>query len=1459
MNKKLLCLLLEGLLVSGSVFAADATPDAPKFCQLDSVCAPCKKEPEGKEDAACRRAVNGKRIDHGTSLGARKTPANAERELGTETFVLSDANVDQPLIAEVPASPATVAVSGSAPTSASTPLLAKPPVQEVRLVERKTIQPGERTELAPSSFISGGSELGPALKQRLSELVKHLNGHGKLRLQVIGHTDTQRLAPATKAKYRDNPGLGLARANIVARFLRNELGLPPESVTTSSRGPDQPLVSNDTPAGMAQNRRVEIRAWYEDVLVQQEQVVVPLPQQIEEPALVEATPAALVVPVVIAPVQPAPLRSCADVLAARIRAEDAPFRISIDGVPEEDVGVIDPDVQRCTDVSLEKSNIQIRYDSLEQTPVLNAHAWPNAVPRDGAVEIIGWSNYAHFIAKAEVRLFAAGSSTQGTPLAVASLNLGESVVWSPRGLQHDHVIYVLRVYDANGVFDETRPKRIDLTDKARPTEDAEKRERELLAGYGENSLAIHNIQTHGGAVTANGSAIKPGEIVTFLGQAVPVDAKGVFAARQILPAGPHVVEVAVSNALGQVATYSRNLSIADEDWFYLGIADITLGRNSTSGPAKLVTADATDHFDSQFYVDGRLAFYLKGKVKGALLQNDWLLTASADTREQPLKSLFSNFSEKDPRYLLRSLDPDKYYPVYGDDSTAIDDAPTQGKFFVRLARGDSQVMWGSFKTSLTGTEFSNYSRALYGARAKLISDSATQYGEKRGALEIFAADPGTLQSREEFRGTGGSLYYLHNMDITPGSERVWLEVRDKDSGLVLKTQQLVAVQDYEISALQGRITLREALASTAGAGTLVQSGDLLGNPVYLVATYEYAPGVTAVDSMVVGGRASAWVNDHLQVGASGYRQDAPGQRLKGIDATLRYKPGTYVKIEVAQSDGAGFGMQTSQDGGFGFNAVTSTGGMADAQRVEAGVDFAEVSTDAKGKATFYWQDREAGFSGPGQIAFNSEATTQQGVSVTWQATPKTELKLKADEKDATSQTTKAVEVNVSHVLNPNWKAGVGLRADDLATRTANASPTLSQSGSRSDLVLRMDYTPDVEKKAGWTAYGYVQGTLDNSGTRAENDRIGLGGERRINDRFKLIGEVSDGDGGIGAKIGGDWQVDDRSSLYTNYALTPDRTDDGFRGGAGLLTVGGKTRYTNSVSLNAEERYQHGDGPSGLIHAFGLDLSPNELWNYGLKLESGKLSDPAAGDMDRQAVGLSMGYRKDATRYAGALEYRQEEGSVSGKRKTWLMKNTLGYQIDPDWRLLGRFNFSTSDSSGGAFQDGDYLEFVTGYAWRPVKNDRWNTLFKYTYLYNLPSPGQLINGQIADFAQKSHVLAADTVYDVRPWVSIGGKIGLHRGELKDVKIGGDWYSSTAWLGILRADWHWVHEWDVLTELRYLDAKNAGDSQSGALVAVYKHLGKHFKLGAGYNFTDFSDDLTDVSYRSHGWFINLIGKI
>jgi hypothetical protein len=33
----------------------------------------------------------------------------------------------------------------------------------------------------------------------------------------------------------------------------------------------------------------------------------------------------------------------------------------------------------------------------------------------------------------------------------------------------------------------------------------------------------------------------------------------------------------------------------------------------------------------------------------------------------------------------------------------------------------------------------------------------------------------------------------------------------------------------------------------------------------------------------------------------------------------------------------------------------------------------------------------------------------------------------------------------------------------------------------------------------------------------------------------------------------------------------------------------------------------------------------------------------------------------------------------------------------------------------------------------------------------------------------------------------------------------------------------------------------------------------KVGVGYNFTDFPEDLTDLSFRSEGAFVNLIGTM
>jgi hypothetical protein len=65
------------------------------------------------------------------------------------------------------------------------------------------------------------------------------------------------------------------------------------------------------------------------------------------------------------------------------------------------------------------------------------------------------------------------------------------------------------------------------------------------------------------------------------------------------------------------------------------------------------------------------------------------------------------------------------------------------------------------------------------------------------------------------------------------------------------------------------------------------------------------------------------------------------------------------------------------------------------------------------------------------------------------------------------------------------------------------------------------------------------------------------------------------------------------------------------------------------------------------------------------------------------------------------------------------------------------------------------------------------------------------------------------------------------------------------------------WESMAELRMLDLPDVSQRRSGALLAVYRYFGEHLKVGAGYNFTDFSDDLTDLSYRHQGVFVNLVG--
>ena len=86
---------------------------------------------------------------------------------------------------------------------------------------------------------------------------------------------------------------------------------------------------------------------------------------------------------------------------------------------------------------------------------------------------------------------------------------------------------------------------------------------------------------------------------------------------------------------------------------------------------------------------------------------------------------------------------------------------------------------------------------------------------------------------------------------------------------------------------------------------------------------------------------------------------------------------------------------------------------------------------------------------------------------------------------------------------------------------------------------------------------------------------------------------------------------------------------------------------------------------------------------------------------------------------------------------------------------------------------------------------------------------------------------------------------------------NFFDNAAQLAVLRVDWRFRKNWDGLAEVRMLDLPDVSQRRRGALAAIYRHIGKNLKVGIGYNFTDFSDDLTDLKYNHKGVFVNLIG--
>ena len=110
-------------------------------------------------------------------------------------------------------------------------------------------------------FDSGRAEIKKEAQVYLEKIGEVLLEYDRNLIEVIGHTDT--VPVSSSSKYADNMELSFFRANSVAGYLRDNKGISPAYIQASGRGEYDPVATNDTPEGRAQNRRVEIRIYRE--------------------------------------------------------------------------------------------------------------------------------------------------------------------------------------------------------------------------------------------------------------------------------------------------------------------------------------------------------------------------------------------------------------------------------------------------------------------------------------------------------------------------------------------------------------------------------------------------------------------------------------------------------------------------------------------------------------------------------------------------------------------------------------------------------------------------------------------------------------------------------------------------------------------------------------------------------------------------------------------------------------------------------------------------------------------------------------------------------------------------------------------------------------------------------------------------------------------------------------------
>ena len=1251
--------------------------------------------------------------------------------------------------------------------------------------------------LTGGAFESGSEQLSASARQVLQGAAEVMRQFPQEKIMIEGHADTLGSA-------KINLELSMKRAQAAADYLVNEEKIPVERLVVRWFGSQRPVASNLIPEGRELNRRVDVAGEV---------------QVVTRSRLLDHYRA-----------KPALQINGADINVDR----QGRFSTSIEAPDADALAITLSNTQgRSVHHMIPVPRVEILEPKGEMRLSIGSSGQGYRVHHMPA---LGWRAKDVALVYRLVGRTAPDNTVEmdGKPLVVAA----DGTFSAEMKLKMGHNVYGLLIRNAQGYL-RLANVQVNVSDR-----DAQG---QLIVMVEKIPNLTVNLPAKGSKLTSPvftvSGAADLGNQVRVNGQLVALQPNGDFLATLTLPKGKSQVVVQVTDEEGHSGVIEREVEVTDTRLFFLAFADGTLGQLQGKGYLQGAGMEAA----SEFYSAGRIAYYLKGYVAGK-----YLITSAFDTGAKNADPMFKDIGRAGNDRLLTNLDPDKFYPVYGDGSTLVYDAQSEGKFYLAVDSEEMHLLVGNYPLSFTDTELAAYQRTLYGGRYMYQSLARTQYGQPETAVVLFGAEVLRASSHDEVRASGGSLYYLSRAAITEGSEQVTLVVRDKNTGLVLSRLPQVRNQDYTIQYTEGRLLFNRPLLSVASDGLLINPTPLAGNPVYVYVDYEYRADAFA--KTAAGGRVRKQLGDHLAVGGT-YVQDklAAGQyQLQGLDAELRLGKGTRLLAEIANSRGSGPAASTSDDGGLTYaQAVPTTGNQeGEAWKLALNTDAGEwFGRPDRFQLGGYINHTGAGFRANGNLL--DQGRDRFGMNAKLKLTGRDEVLVRYDYEDLMLPATLISNitpgaVDQSQLTQLQWRHNRGrwgLAAEYQARETRNALGGTLDDTALGAVRLNSHITSKLDARL----------THQMALTGVENNQTTLSLDYQWLPKLSLQASGTQGTLGQAAQLGMSY-LNGKDRLYLAERLSYNQADQASQTRA--TVVGGETPFGPAGKVYSEYQWETSDKGDRNLSLVGAQRQ----WDVGEGLQFLLSGEHAtidalgllAGATQRTALAAGLSYSHPRGITASTRdEMRWEEGSK--QRQQLFTTNHIKLKLNPDYSVLGKYRYGITRDLALNRTEAKFAEQSIGLAYRPVAHDRLNGLARYTHL---AEQRPLLQGQLEGEQTTKDIASIEWSLDINHALEWVGKqaFKIKREQWADYPA----VTTHTYLSIQRLNYHIRPKFDLGMEYRILSNREADDQRQGWLSELSWKAMQHLRLGAGYNFTDFSDnEFSDNNYSTYGWFMRVQG--